>query len=430
MEPLLPPHLESALNQLRQALQEKGATSLDLLTSPWSDIERGVTQLLGGPFDLENPEHQSIVMGLAAALGGRLLRDFAAFWFPNRDAPEGAAIGFADAMIVLSPFGAVADALTRSKLELLDNLANQVRGSLAQARFDPTAQRQMRLSPDDYRRFLDAGFLQFTLIDLPAARRAWQMTPEKLGAEVADALARVPQLPDEARQSFDAQLKVALSRLNPQQPVIEQLALDVALAELLGHLYGAVDGTGFAPEEFWQEIVFPLLHIGAPTHFPPLDADDIKAFEQGVDPLALYVDLVPFQTPSVEEGLLGVFPLADTQLPDPAFNRAASLKLIRLDPQSLERVLPQFDPEKTRESVKQFAAYLQSSLPAAAGRPLEVGQMLEVALTVLSDFKRVASLTSGDEKIFCLRRLTEAEAASEPVLSAIRDALRAPRIIL
>jgi hypothetical protein len=52
--------------------------------------------------------------------------------------------------------------------------------------------------------------------------------------------------------------------------------------------------------------------------------------------------------------------------------------------------------------------------------------MLDAAMVLLNDLKRVVE--SG--KDVCVRRLTEAEAASDPALSLVRQALTAPRIIL
>ena len=73
-----------------------------------------------GVLDLERPEHQAIAMGLAGIFASRLAKDHNAFWFPNRDSMEGAAIGFPEALIVLAPLGAIIDSLSQAKLDRLE----------------------------------------------------------------------------------------------------------------------------------------------------------------------------------------------------------------------------------------------------------------------------------------------------------------------
>jgi hypothetical protein len=53
--------------------------------------------------------------------------------------------------------------------------------------------------------------------------------------------------------------------------------------------------------------------------------------------------------------------------------------------------------------------------------------MLKAAMVLLGDLKRAVTTEKGD---LCLRRLTEAEAASEQAVSLVRKALQGPRIIL
>jgi hypothetical protein len=52
--------------------------------------------------------------------------------------------------------------------------------------------------------------------------------------------------------------------------------------------------------------------------------------------------------------------------------------------------------------------------------------MLDAAMTLLTDLKQ--AVTAGRDVY--VRRMTEAEASSEPALGMVRQALSAPRIIL
>src|SRR5688572_24095000 len=96
----VPPQVEAARRHLDEDLKQADQ-ALDSATASWAEIEKSVIKLLGGPFRIEQPEHQLIALGLAGIFADRLEKEAGAFWFPNRDAQEGASLGFPDAVIVL-----------------------------------------------------------------------------------------------------------------------------------------------------------------------------------------------------------------------------------------------------------------------------------------------------------------------------------------
>lgn len=427
-----PPHIEAAVDQLKQAINMVDKVEIDTLKTPWPDLEKSVVKLLKGPFRIDQPEHQVIAVGLAGIFAERLAQEHEAFWFPNRDSPEGASVGFPGALIMLSPFGAVVDSLSQANLSKLEELLKEVRRSLGQARFSPEAGLggTPKLSPEDYQRLFDPSFIQFITLDPAKAKTAWESAPDKLVREIRDALSRATQMPAEAKQQFEGQILAALTRMDAQRPVIEQIERGPRVAELVGHLFGTVDGTGFAPEDFWGEIVLPLLFAGTPAQFPPIENDDVEAFTRGAEPLALFVDLVPYQTQAPEDGLLGAFPASGVQLPHPGFSKSATLRMIKLDREQVLKLVTAFDPAKTKDALARFTAYLEQK----SGKPHPKGaagmQMTDAALALLSDLKRAMEAAAKDKQDVCLRRVTEAEAASEGALNAVRQALRGPRIIL
>jgi len=132
-----PPHIQSAQAQVAAALQQLQGKPVDLLQVSWAELEASALKLIGGTFQVNNPNHQGLALGLAGAFAERMANEHGAFWFPNRDSPEGATLGFPDAIIMLSPFGAVMDALGQGKLAKLEDLAADIRKSLAQVRFAP-----------------------------------------------------------------------------------------------------------------------------------------------------------------------------------------------------------------------------------------------------------------------------------------------------
>lgn len=427
--PILPPHIQAAQAQLAEALKAIPGGDLDLVTAPWGEIESAVAKLLGGSFSLQRPEHQMIALGLSGAFGARLMKEAKSFWFPNRDALEGANLGFEEALVMLSPFGAVVDALGASKLDRLEQIAVDIRRSIAQVRFQaPAGQPPVRLGPADYQRLFDPGFLQFAVLDEARAKQTWNSKPQELVREVRDALGRTkPPMPEEAKQQFEAQILGALSRLDAAKPLAEQVELAPRVAELMAHLFATVGGTGSAPEEFWQELILPLLFIGVPESFPPVDDEELEAFRKGADVLSLFVEVVPYSRRAPEEGLLGAFDVTALKLPHPAFQRVQAPRLIQVDASAVLELVKDFDADKTRDALTRFSAYLEEKSGAKAQASEPAQQMQDAALMLLADLRR--SLLEGKGQLV-LRRLTEAEAASEQAVAVVRQALQGPRIIL
>jgi hypothetical protein len=312
-------HLDAATQQLAASLARVTGAPIDLKSASWADIEKGVIRLLLGPFRPEEPEHQLVALGLAGALADRLIASEHAFWFPHREAPEGGMLGFPEALLMLSPLQAVLDALARSKLETLDDVTADVRRAMGEARFAPTGGAPVRLRPEDYARLFDPGFLQFMLLDPRRTKELWEGRPSVLAADLRAALGRVSaqRMSAEAKTQFEQQIAGSLARLDPARSFGDQVGQAPRLAELMLTLVAATRQTGSAPDEFWEQAVFPLLFTGAPTTFPPLDSQDVEASKQGVDPLALFLDVVPYSSPAPEDGLLGVFPMQEIDVPHP-----------------------------------------------------------------------------------------------------------------
>src|SRR5438105_4617629 len=144
-----PPQMELARQQLAQEIEQVDQKKVDPTSTPWGQIEKSVIKLLGGAFAMNKAEHQAVAMGLSAFFAARLEKDVGAFWFVNRESIEGAVLGFPEALIMLSPLGAVVQALTRANLARLDEIEKDIRNSLAQVKFSagPAAVGQARFGP-------------------------------------------------------------------------------------------------------------------------------------------------------------------------------------------------------------------------------------------------------------------------------------------
>ena len=424
-------HLDAATQQLAASLARVTGAPVDLETAPWADIEKGVIRLLMGPFHPEEPEHQLVALGLAGVFADRLIAADQAFWFPHREAPEGGMLGFPEAVLMLSPFQAVVEALSRGKLERLDEVSADLRRALAQARFAPSGGAPVRLRAEDYARLFDPGFLQFMLVDPRRLRELWEAKPPVLSADLRAALARVSaqRMSAEAKAQFEQQIAGALARLDPARSLGDQVGQAPRLGELLVTLVAATRQTGSAPDEFWEQAVLPLVFTGAPTTYPPLDPQDIEAAKQGVDPLALFLDIVPYASPAPEDGLLGVFPMQEVSVPHPALAQAGVPRLLAVPKAALQAKLAQVDPRATRASLEGFEKYVseKAGKPFAASGPGK--QMEHAALALVGELKNLLEGAPTDSELL-LRRLTETEALSDGALLAVREAMQGPRIIL
>jgi len=424
-------HLDAATQQLATSLTRITGAPVDLKAAPWADIEKGVIRLLMGPFRPEQSEHQLVALGLAGAFADRLIASDQAFWFPHREAPEGGMLGFPDAVLMLSPFQAVVESLSRGKLERLDEVAADLRRALAQARFAPTQGAPMRLRPEDYARLFDPGFLQFMVLDGRRKKELLEAKPPVLSADLRAALGRVAaqRMSAESKTQFEQQIAGALARLDPARSLGDQVGESPRLAELMLTVGAATKQTGSAPDEFWEQAVLPLLFTGAPTSYPPLDPQDIEAAKQGVDPLALFLDVVPYNSPAPEDGLLGVFPMQEIGLPHPGLAQGGVPRLLSVPKAVLQSKLAAYDPRATRASMDGFGKYLSEK----AGKPIAAtpqGQQMEdAALALLAELKGLFEGAQADSELV-LRRLTETEALSDAALMAVREALQGPRIIL
>lgn len=429
MELSIPATLVPAVEQLANALKLPDGKPLDLFGAAWTEVEKGIIPLLGGAFSPERPEHQVVALGLAGAFGARLVVAHKAFWFLNRESAEGASVGFPDALVVLSPLGAVTDALGAGQLTRLDSVDADIRRALGQARFGGGA--PARLQPADYERLFDPGFLQFVALDGQKLDAVWNGTVASASRDIQAALGRATKLPAEARQQLEQQLLGTLQRLEADKPMVEQAGRVPRVGEVVGLLFAGSGSTGAAPEELWRDVVFPLLHVGLPDKFPPLDEEELKAAKEGVDPLFLFLETVPYQYPALDDGLLETFSQQDLSLPHPKLQGVGMPHLIQLKLDRVAPLLDAFDGAKLKDVLEKFAAHIGTLTGKPPTRTDAGTAMLTSAVGLLTELKELkARMAAVQDARICVRRLTEAEAASEPMMHLVRTALSAPRIIL
>jgi hypothetical protein len=174
--------------------------------------------------------------------------------------------------------------------------------------------------------------------------------------------------------------------------------------------------------------------VGAAEEFAPPDEEELASYREGVEPVLLYVDLVPYQTPAADEdGLLGVFPGDSVKLLDPRWSGSQGVRVLQLDADALADVCASFDPAQVRAAVERFTAVCAEAAGGAAATPQRApGQpaLLDLVLMLAQDVCTMVATVKEKGWALGLRYATESEAASEPVLQDLRRAIKAPRIVL
>jgi plasmid stabilization system protein ParE len=421
----------AALEQLRTVLVTSEGRPIDPVAADWGEIEKGVILLLGGGFQPDRPQHLEVGFMLAAALAERLRTELGAFWFQNRATPHGASVGFPGALVMFSPLDAVFQALGRAKLGTLGTITEELRQAVTRNRGTGG---ERPLGPEDYQRIFDPGLVQFAALDPAALTRTLGTPVESLVRDFEHGFSKLSrEIPEQARTQVTREVVGALGRLAGAETLGEQIPRAPQLAELVALATSAVATTGIAPVEFWEQLLMPLLHVGAPDNFAELEDEELELYKQGADPLLLYVDVVPYRTPAADEdGLLGVFPPEQVKLLDARWADGQGARLLHLDLDVMRPLCAAFDPEATRAAIDRFAATCAAAAGEPGPRPAPPDRppLRDMVLMLAADLKRLVAQVDEKGLGLVLRYMTEGEASSEPILQDLRRGLREPRIIL
>jgi hypothetical protein len=436
-----PSHMEAALSQLVLLLKTAEKREVDYLNASWSEIEKSVIKVLGGAFKFSKPEHQLIALGLTAIFGEKLFHVHKGFWFSNRDSAVGVSLGFSDAMIVLSPFEAVLEALSSANLGKLDELTRNVSNALSSARMASgiPVLGAPKLDAQLYQRLFDPSFVQVMSLDMQKAEATWKRLPGQLMQELKDALSRVGStLPAELKTHMESQFQAVFSSMEPHKPMGEQWEKYGQTCELAARLWASSASTGAVSEDFWGEVVFPLLFSGFPENFPPLEGEELDAARRGIPALYIFLETVPYAWPSPEDGaFLGAFAKSTLHPLSPHASGSSALRMLRVDCEFLQKPLGEFDGEKLRTTLGRFSDYLEEkagkpSLETSGSEALEDKEsemVFDSAVRLLVDLKGMCGPDAPPNAVF-VRRLTEAEAEVEGAFELIRKSLQGPKLIL
>ena len=249
-----PPIFEQALAHLTDACKEYGVESFDPLRTPFAKLQALVGRV----------PHNGLLIVLGAMLGKRITEEHGAFWFPQREAPLGAALGLPDALLAIAPLDLVDEALRAGSLEQLDRSEAALRDDIAKASGEIALTEQ--LVPDDYRALFDPAFVYFLVVDPARVAEALAMSAGAALEQLRGALARAAVLSTAptVRESLDAVWAVPLAHLAPDVTLADhasrgELATSRTVESFV-RLYAGVASSGAADEAFWADAVFPLVH--------------------------------------------------------------------------------------------------------------------------------------------------------------------------
>lgn len=339
---------------------QRTCADLDVKRASAAELEAPLRTAMKGTYDPSNDAHKALALGLAAWMGIKLQEALGAFWFPNREAPWGWAVGLPQAVVAVSPWELVQDALRQGKLRVLDERCAELLGSVQRVGAK-TDDHGPRLDAESYRKLFDPGFVRFVRLEAAAIPTVLTSTPPALA-----------KLPSKTVMSVEEWYR----SLPSDAPMSTHVMHAPGRVEQAVMMLGAVGTTGPAAEEFWADVVLRLLRWRPASG---ADAGD-TTLESVVASIG----------PPQEPRLLGWFAPETVK---PCVEKATPARLLSVDPADLRTTFASLGPDELRA---QLAPRLQSR------------DMFELALSRLAELKALVTALSKDE-LLCLQRMTESD---------------------
>jgi hypothetical protein len=252
----MPELFQKAMAHIARVARDRGVP-FDEASTPFAALAPLVAHVPRGPF----------VISLAALWSARVMSEHGAFWFPQREALLGAALGLPNALLALSPVELAQAAMENNNLADLDERARELRDSLLHADdAGATAAhvRGERLGPEEYQALFDPAFVHFLSVDEARASAALQMTTGDARAQLRDAIASA--VPDAVkRDALEGLWLRPLARLDDALPLGDHAPREPRAIEAFVRLFAAHAGTGAADESFWADVVLHGVHSAQPA---------------------------------------------------------------------------------------------------------------------------------------------------------------------
>ncbi len=229
----------------------------DPVALPFSALSSYVARHVTGAFAEADAAHRAVAVSLCAVFGQKLAVTERAFWFSQREAALGAALGIPDALLAISPMALVEVALRRGDVASLDERIEELRSALRRARAAVPSM-PLRLTRADYEDAFDPAFIHFLVLDEERARRALAM-PVCRATQAVERVLRAPKHADVALlEAWVSVLRTlpsdaALGGCFDSAPRIVEMFARLAATTVVGapapeSLWGVIDGAPWMPE--------------------------------------------------------------------------------------------------------------------------------------------------------------------------------------
>jgi hypothetical protein len=195
---------------------------------------------------------KTVAVMLAAMFARKLATEHGAFWFIQRDAPLGAALGFPKVFFTFSPVTLTEATLAQGDVGALDTRERELRESLNKYLTPIGAE---KLTPALYQELLDPGFVRFIVLDPARVEQALNMPAKHAVQELCEAIDASVSEPAR-RDSIDAMWLDPLEKLEGQVALREQIARAPRAIERFVHMFATVSASEPAAASFWPGKVF------------------------------------------------------------------------------------------------------------------------------------------------------------------------------
>jgi hypothetical protein len=376
------------------------AQSLELITfDTWLFGQIGDREEL----DLKAEEHWEVWFSFGAWIGETIRRRHGGHWLLMGDDPHTWRIGFSKIFLEIAPF-MFAEQLLRMGSGATRKMVTEIeriRQAHEEQRERDNGKELDRFLAQHYIRLHTVPLGQWMAMDFPRLGKLWAEEP--CSALIEAIKESGPRL-GPSNAPVVEQVVAALSRANPAVPVAQQTN-DRGLFEAIAQIVGLRRATAPVAIDILERVVMPLMHVGMPEGFPPLDEDDLGDLRKGVELFAFFVDVVPHKHQADDEGFLGTIPHEQLSTPYADRNQLEVGKgdWVVVNPAHFAPMVADFDPQKMLDKYDAFVQYV-GSVPDAPRRRDDGRMLAETAIRALADLKACVELatTNNDALLFRL----------------------------
>jgi hypothetical protein len=377
------------------------AQSLELITfDTWLFGQIGDREEL----DLKAEEHWEVWFSFGAWIGETIRRRHGGHWLLMGDDPHTWRIGFSKILLEIAPF-----MFAEQLLRMGSGATRKMVTEIERIRIQHEEQRE-RDGGKELDRFLAQHYIrmhtvplgQWMSMDFPRLAKLWTEAPT---SALIEAIKEAGPRLGPANAHVVDQVVGAITKANQDVPLGQQTT-DRGLFEAIAQIVALRRATQPIAIDILERVVMPLMHVGLPDGFPPLDEDDLGNLRRGVELFAFFVEVVPHQHQADDEGFLGTIPHEQLSTPYADRNQLEVGKgdWVVINPAHFAPMIAGFDPQKMLDKYDEFVTYV-SSVPDAPRRRDDGRLLAETAIRALADIKGCVEIAAANNDALLFRLL-------------------------